>query len=229
METTYILYARIVCPSCEQTVETEIEMEVGDTRQKYEYTIGDKCDWRPHVSVQNSDRPDDGDMDTEGTSCCPVCGDDIPVKVLIQSDIITDVFFDPDRNLSDGIPSPFYTHQPAQAVQIPPQEPPLPQVTEVQPTRRPLFNFDPDWLTEGCKKAVSRLTELGVDIYAPNPSARYDEFRIMVPHGLHPKKYIEIAFLMAQLVDENFPQSPVEYVDSYPHGVKYRVKDTDGK
>ena len=38
---------------------------------------------------------------------------------------------------------------------------------------------------------------------------------------------IEIAFLMAQLVDENFPQSPVEYVDSYPHGVKYRVKHDD--
>ena len=47
------------------------------------------------------------------------------------------------------------------------------------------------------------------------------------PHELHPRKYIEIAFLMAQLVDENFPQSPVKYVDSYPHGVKYRVQHTD--
>jgi hypothetical protein len=221
METTYILYAGIICPSCLQTVETEIKMDVGDTRPRYEYTIGDKCDWRPHASVQNGDRLEDGDMDIEGTSRCPACGDNIPVKVAIRGDVITDVFFDPKRNLSNVIPSPFYVHQPAQAVQIPPQEP------EAQPERRPLFNFDPNWLTDQRKKAVSQLTELGVDIYAPNPSAQYDEFRIMVPHELHPRKYIEIAFLMARLVDENFPQSPVEYVDSYPHGVKYRVKDTD--
>ena len=226
METTYILYAGIICPSCLQTVETEIKMDIGDTRQQYEYTIGDKCDWRPHVSV-HGDRPEDGDMDTEGTSRCPACGDNIPVKVAIRGDIIMDVFFDPDRNLSDCIPSPFYTHQPAQAVQIPPQEPDLLQEPDPQPTRRPLFDFDPNWLTDRRKKAVSQLTKLGVDIYAPNPSAKYDEFRIMVPHELHPKKYIEIAFLMAQLVDENFPQSPVEYVDSYPHGVKYRVQHTD--
>ena len=219
METTYILYARIICPSCEQTVETEIKMDIGDTRPRHEYTIGDKCDWVPHPSVEN------GDIDIEGTSRCPVCGDDIPVKVAIRGDIIMDVFFDPDRNLSDGIPSPSYVHQPAEAVQIPEQEPPLPP--EPQPTRRPLFDFDPNWLTDRRKKVVSQLTELGVDIYAPNPSAKYDEFRIMVPHGLHPRKYIEIAFLMAQLVDENFPQPPVEYVDSYPHGVKYRVKHPD--
>ncbi|MBI5954110.1 MAG: hypothetical protein HY865_20830 [Chloroflexi bacterium] len=212
METTYILYAGIICPSCLQTVETEIKMDVGHTHPRCEYTIGDKCDWGPHASVE------DGDMDIEGTSRCPACGDDIPVKVVIRGDIITDVFFDPDRNLSDGIPSPFYTHQPAQAVQIPPQE------SEEQSERRPLFNFDPNWLTDRRKNAVDQLTKLGVDIYAPNPSAQYDEFRIMVPHELHPKKYMEIAFLMAQLVDENFPPSPVEYVDSYPHGVKYRVK-----
>jgi hypothetical protein len=224
METTYILYAGIICPSCLQTVETEIKMDVGHIHPRCEYTIGDKCDWYPHASVQNGERSEEGDMNIEGTSRCPACGDDIPVKVVVRGDIITDVFFDPDRNLSDSIPSPFYTHQPAQAVQIPPQEPALPPEMEAQPTRRPLFNFDPNWLTERRKHAVAKLTELGVDIYAPNPSVKYDEFRIMVPHELHPKKYMEIAFLMAQLVDENFPPSPVEYVDSYPHGVKYRVK-----
>jgi hypothetical protein len=212
METTYILYAGIICPSCLQTVETEIKMDVGDTHPRYEYTIGDKCDWNPHASVE------DGNMDTEGTSRCPACADTIPVKVAIRSGVIADVFFDPERNLSDGTPPQFYPHHPAKAVQIPPQEP------EPQPDRRPLFSFDPKWLTDRRKKVVSQLTELGVDIYAPNPSAKYDEFRIMVPHELHPRKYMEIAFLMAQLVDENFPQSPVEYVDSYPHGVKYRVK-----
>jgi hypothetical protein len=227
METTYILYAGIICPSCLHTVETEIKMEVGDIHPRYEYTIGDKCDWCPYASAQNGDRLEDGGMDIEGTSRCPACGDDIPVKVAIRGAIITDVFFDPDRNLSDGIPSPFYNHQPAQAVQIPPQEPALPMEPDPQPTRRPLFNFDPNWLTERRKQAVAKLTELGVDIYAPNPSAKYDEFRIMVPHGLHPATYIKIAHLMAQLVDENFPEPPVEYVDSYPHGVKYRVKHDD--
>ena len=204
-------------------------MELGDIHQKYEYTIGDKCDWRPHASVQNNDRPEDADTDTEGTSCCPACGDDIPVKVAIRGNIITDVFFNPDKNLSDSIPSPFYTHEPAQPVKIPPREPDIRREPQTQSTRHPLFDFDADWLTNQRKKVVLQLTKLGVDIYAPNPSAKYDEFRIMVPHGLHPQKYIEIAFLMAQLVDENFPQSPVEYVDSYPHGVKYRVKDANGE
>lgn len=190
METINILYARMICPSCDQIVETEIEMNIGDTRQRYEYTIGDKYDWRPHASVQNGGRPENGNVDAEGSSRCLVCGDNIPVKVEIRNDIIMDVFFDPDKNLSDSIPSPFYTHQPAQAAQIPPREP------ETQPERRPLFNFDPGWLTDGRKKAVSQLTELGVDIYAPNPSAKYDEFRIMIPHGLHPATYIEIAYLM---------------------------------
>jgi hypothetical protein len=184
METTYILYARINCPSCEQTVETEIKMAVGDTRPRYEYTIGDKCDWNPHASVEGDD------VDIEGTSRCPACGDTIPVKVAIRGDIIADVFFDPDRNLSDSIPSPFYIHQPAQAVQIPPQESALPMEPDPQPTRRPLFNFDPNWLTERRKQAVAKLTKLGVDIYAPNPSAKHDEFRIMIPHELHPKKYV---------------------------------------
>ena len=132
-----------------------------------------------------------------------------------------DVFFDTENVLNDGDPSPLYIHQPAQAMQVAPQEPDLPHPGQVT------FNFDKSWLTDQRKKIIARLTEFGVDIYAPNPNAQGKEFRIMVPHALHPTKYIDIAYLMAQLVDENFREPLVEYVESYPQGVKYRLKRPD--
>jgi hypothetical protein len=131
--------------------------------------------------------------------------------------------------LNEGDPPPTYVHQPAQAMQIPPQEPDdLPQEPDDLPHQGQVtFNFDTDWLTDQRKEIIAQLTEFGVDIYAPNPNAQGTEFRIMVPHHLHPMKYINIAYLMAQLVDENFREPKVEYVDSYPHGVKYRVRNSN--
>ncbi len=70
------------------------------------------------------------------------------------------------------------------------------------------------------------MAELGIDIYAPNPTAQGKDFRLMIPHGLHPARYIDIAYLMAQLVDEDFREPLVDYVESYPQGVKYRVKNS---
>jgi len=207
----------MICPLCEKNVETEIKIDIGDTRQIFQYTIGDRIAWRRHASVQNGGRPGNGNIDAEGFSYSPVCGDRTFVKVIIRSDIIKDVFFNPDNNLNDSTPSPSYVHQPAQAMQIP-QKPYLPNQGKVT------FNFDAEWLTAQRKKIIAQLAELGIDIYAPNPNAKYDEFRIMVPHELHPATYIEIAYLMAQLMDENFREPLVEYVDSYPYGVKYRVK-----
>jgi hypothetical protein len=221
MEKNNILYTRMICPSCNQIVETEIELEIGDTSHKYEYTIGDRYEWRAHASIQNGGRPENGDMDAEGASRCPVCGDNIPVKVAIRGDIIKDVFFNPDKNLSDSIPSPFYVHQPAEVMPIPAQEPDLPHLGQIT------FNFDSAWLTDQRKKVISRLTEFGVDFYAPNPTAQGKEFRMMIPHGLHPTVYIDIAYLMAQLVDQDFRGPFVEYIESYPQGVKYRIKQQD--
>jgi hypothetical protein len=213
MGSNNILHARIICPSCEQIVPAEIEVGFGETRQAYQYTIGDRYDWRPQASFQNGGRPENGNLDGEGKTNCPACGDDIPVKVVIRNDVISDVIF-------DNLPSPFYIHQPAQAVDIPPQEDEAPHIAQVR------FNFDAEWLTDQRQAALAQLTELGVDIYAPTPNARGTEFRIMVPHGLHPSVYINIAYLMAQLVDQNFREPRIEYVDSYPHGVKYRVKQS---
>ena len=102
-----------------------------------------------------------------------------------------------------------------------PQEPHFPKQGKVT------FNFDAEWLTDQRNKIVAQLAERGVDIFAPNPNVKYDEFRIMVPHGLHPATYIEIAYLMAQLTDENFREPLIEYVESYQQGVKYRLKNTD--
>ena len=221
MKTNNILYAKMICPLCQQNVETEIKMDIGDTRQVHQYTIGDRIAWRRHALVQNGGRPGNGNIDVEGFSYSPVCGDRTSVKVIIRSDIIKDVVFNPDNDLNDNLKPSSYVHQPAQAMQVP-QEPYLPNQGKVT------FNFDAEWLTARRQKIIAQLAELGIDIYAPNPSAKYDEFKIMVPHGLHPATYIEIAYLMAQLVDENFREPLVEYIDSYPHGVKYRVKkETD--
>ena len=222
MKTNNILYAKMICPLCKQLVETEIKMNIGDTRQMYQYTIGDHLVWRRHASVQNGGRPGNGTIDAEGFSYSPLCGDRIFVKVIIRSDIITDVFFDPDSNLNEGTPSLSYAHQPAQAMQIP-QKPYLTNQGRVT------YNFDPAWLTDQRKRSIAQLADLGVDIYALTPSAKSDEFRIMVPHGLHPASYIEIAYLMARLVDENFREPLIEYVDSYQHGVKYRLKNLGDK
>jgi hypothetical protein len=220
MKTNNILYAKMICPLCQQNVETEIKMDIGDTRQMCQYTIGDRIAWRRHALVQNGGRPGNGNIDVEGFSYSPVCGDRTSVKVIIRSDTIKDVVFNPDNDLNNNLPSSSYVHQPAQAMQVP-QKPYLPNQGKVT------FNFDPEWLTTRRQKIIAQLTEFGIDIYAPSPSAKYDEFRIMVPHELHPAKYIDIAYLMAQLVDESFREPLIEFVESYPHGVKYRVKKPD--
>ena len=87
-------------------METEIEIHIGNTRFSYQYTIGDRYDWRPKASFQNGGRPENGIIDADEFTRCPEYGDNTPVKVTIQNDIITDVYFDPDRNINDNIPSP---------------------------------------------------------------------------------------------------------------------------
>jgi hypothetical protein len=217
MNTHNIVYAKMICPLCQQNVDTEITIAIGDTRQSHQYTIGDRIAWRRHASVQNGGRPGNGNIDAEGFFYSAECGDRALVKVVIRGDMIRDVFFDQD----DDISSPAYVHQPAQAMQIP-SIPPTPQLPK---HGKVTFDFDAEWLTSQRKEILSRLIGAGVDIYAPTQDAKNLSFRIMLPHGLHPATYIEIAYLMSQLVDENFPEPLVEYVESYPHGVKYRVKD----
>ena len=220
MKINNILYAKMICPLCDQNVETEITLTIGDGRQIHQYTVGDRIVWRRHTSVQNGGRPENGNMDAEGFSHSTACGHRTFVKAIIRNDVIKDVFFDSDNNQNDCIPVPSYVHQPAQSMQIL-QKPFLPIQGKIT------FDFDPEWLTAERQKIIAQLAKLGIDIYAPNPNAKYDEFRFMVPHGLHPATYIDIAYLMAQLADENFRGALVEYVDSYPHGVKYRVKKQD--
>jgi hypothetical protein len=130
------------------------------------------------------------------------------------------VVFNPNNTSNDFTPSPSYIHRPAQAIQIP-KRPHLPNQGKVT------FNFDSEWLTTQRKEIIAQLIKFGVDIYAPN--AKSVNFRIMVPHDLHPVTYIEIAYLMSRLVDENYPEPLVEYVESYPYGVKYHVKNTSSE
>jgi len=218
MNTNNIVYAKMICPLCQQNVETEIKVDIGDTRQIHQYTIGDRIIWRRNVLVQNGGRPGNGNIDVDGFSYSPVCGDRASVSVIIRNDMIKDVVINPGNDANEHPSS--YVHQPAQAMQVP-QIPNLPNRGHVT------INFDPEWLTDRRQKKITLLAELGVIIYAPFPGAKFEDCRIMLPHGLHPVQYIEIAYLLTQLIDENDRQPPVEYVESYPHGVKFRIKKPD--
>ena len=85
---------------------------------------------------------------------------------------------------------------------------------------------------------IERLKELKVQVYSDNQGN--DQF--LVPHKLVSIQFIEIGYLMAQLVDRPFPEhySPLaetvestvlplwsnpalDFVDSHPHGMKFRI------
>ncbi|MFN8528671.1 MAG: hypothetical protein U0670_08685 [Anaerolineae bacterium] len=104
------------------------------------------------------------------------------------------------------------------------------------------ITYNDRWiLTPARKLAIARLAELGVDI---SSSADQANFVLMIPFDLPAPDYVEIGYLMAQLGDENFPVDyfylsfniasnvippkpksglPVEFADSYPHAMKFRV------
>ena len=95
--------------------------------------------------------------------------------------------------------------------------------------------------------ALKRLQELKVDIYSVGSKGNGKDYTLMVPHDLMDPEYIEIGYLIAQLGDEQFPEYydclssketkifkhrrgdplPVWFVESYPHGMKYRVTPGD--
>lgn len=85
--------------------------------------------------------------------------------------------------------------------------------------------------------AIQRLKELKVKV-----QVNKDHYQLMIPHKLDSPACIEVGFLMAQLVDTLFPEafSPladlvpsavlaewsnpsVQFVESYPHGMKFRI------
>ena len=101
-------------------------------------------------------------------------------------------------------------------------------------------------LTPKREAALKRLAELKVDVYSASTNGH--DYTLMVPHNLDGPEYIEVGYLMAQLGDEQFPEHyaclsaketkifkrrrgdplPVWFVESYPHGLKYRVTPSEG-
>jgi hypothetical protein len=86
--------------------------------------------------------------------------------------------------------------------------------------------------------AVKRLKELKISVSADHE----DYIQLMIPHKLVAECFIEVGFLMAQLTEASFPDDyapiaesvpssvlpvwsnpAVEFVESYPHGMKFRV------
>jgi hypothetical protein len=86
--------------------------------------------------------------------------------------------------------------------------------------------------------AIKRLKELKVSVSADHE----DYIQLMIPHKLVAECFIEVGFLMAQLTEALFPDDytpiaesvpssvlpvwsnpAVKFVESYPHGMKFRV------
>lgn len=88
---------------------------------------------------------------------------------------------------------------------------------------------------------INRLKEFGIRVSRD----KKNNDQLLVPHKLDSGALIEVGFLMAQLTDIPFPEnySPiadqtaskvfpgwsnptVEFVESYPHGMKFRIRRT---
>jgi hypothetical protein len=223
MAPSHTLFIKMICPSCNVIAELEIELNFGDPRKQYQYTVGDRMDWRPRASHQNGGRPKNGNLDGEGSACCSNCGDRYIVKVIIREDQIVDVLFDAEKS-PFITPWPDYTHQTAQMVEIPDVEPVPPFIEPGLPYPGKI-DVDLKWLTAEGQEALTALAALGVSVYMPSSIAKATDFRILIPHNLRSVEYIKIAYLMAQIVDRAYKLPPVEFVDSYPHGLKYRMFD----
>ncbi len=202
----------MMCPLCAVLGTVSIEMCFGDMSVQRTYTIGSRCHWQPHQSVEKGGRPDGGNLDGPGFTECHYCGKNYYVQVLVRDDVVTNVAPDPVKNKplyhEDNFPQ-------AEAVDLSRPEKEKGKIT---------FQFSNAWLTERRKAALSRLTELGVDVYPVYPVTDDYSARFMIPHLLHTSEYLEIAFLMAEIADARFRRPPIEYVESYPHGTKFCIR-----
>jgi hypothetical protein len=101
------------------------------------------------------------------------------------------------------------------------------------------ITYNKTWrLSGGHKMALKRLSELGIDVSSSMGEA---DFVFNIPHGLSAPVCVEAGFLMAQLCKKRFPDgygnlsdvvskvlrkqkmAEIEFVDSHPHGLKYRI------
>jgi hypothetical protein len=221
------LFTDLDCPHCHETVDVEIELLFGDVGQ-YTYVLGDTYKWLPDKPVHSGGRPEDGNIDGEGSEVCPQCGSVFTVTVEIRNDIIAQIVHR-------------FTVKDERDGKIP-----MPDIRRCMPMPEPhqgVIKSGDQWqLTHRREAALLRLAELGVDIY----SVGGDDYTLMIPHGLPADHYTDIGYLIAQLGDEDFPAGyegltikgtpskiyqkrieghpPVYFVDGYPQGLKYRVQ-----
>ena len=79
-------------------------------------------------------------------------------------------------------------------------------------------HFGGNWLTPRRKEIFTVLDKYEVEFKFLG--AGHEALRIYIPHRAHTSAHIEIAYLIAELFDENF-KPPIEYLDSYPDSSKF--------
>ena len=181
------LFAKIVCPSCNEAVEVEIDLKLGTLARGINIPSA-TCTIGGPRSFQNGGRPKDGNLDGAGLARCANCGDIYTVEVIIRKDRILDTLFDADQS-PFVTPWPGYASQPAQAVQIPISEPESPPHAKIE--------VDLERFADAAREALIQLGKLGVIVYLPSAIASPEDIKILIPHDLRPTEYIRIAYLMA--------------------------------
>ncbi|MBN2148821.1 MAG: hypothetical protein JW726_15645 [Anaerolineales bacterium] len=213
-----ILLASMICPHCHEAAQVEIEIRFGDTRNMGVYAIGDRYAWLPGVSVQHGGRPENGNLDGEGYTECPLCRRDFFVKVLVREDQIQEVIYDPEKPgyvQPGGLPC-----EPVAVITEPPKGFP-PAWKPIAGSSRPgKITYNEKWqLTPQIQHLLEQLSRLGVDVYSTIGGVDYT---LLVPHGHPAQVYDEIENLMNAL--GKAVGRKVQYVDWYPHGYKFRIE-----
>jgi hypothetical protein len=71
-------------------------------RDQLNYKLGDAYRWREGRSVKNDGRPQEGNLDGEGYTECPLCAKDFWVIVRVRNDVLESV--EPDTEKKPLIP-----------------------------------------------------------------------------------------------------------------------------
>jgi uncharacterized Zn finger protein (UPF0148 family) len=89
-----LVFGKMTCPRCGDTVDAEVETRLGYAHQAV-LRVGERYPWN-HPAMPPC-RPEGGNAVGDGYCVCPACGKDFFVNVLIDTDVIRTLEHDATR------------------------------------------------------------------------------------------------------------------------------------